>query len=256
MRSPLTFKTIYRLDYDLSYGLLDFLGQFSQILKTKMYSKPFLESNTGLDLINHAFSATGKLEGDDVVRVTLSLTTLNAVIEHGQGRELSSLHSHPGIELIDPILEKFGEFDKIGEQNIIKYNRIGFRTFIIFSEDLEFDVIKNYISGITNPICTPLLSNFESIDDLALTYETKQNKNDHRCTVTLGPYKMGQAKKYFSIEPNVQEGLLLDIDVYQNNVEAPFGKTSTFSRMSKYYFDTINELARSINENLIVELNK
>lgn len=242
----ISYKTIFRLDYDLSFRLLDYFGQFTETVHKETSTAPFSETHTELNLSQHSFSTTAKC-GNDAFKFNLSLKTLNAVIEHPQGIDVGSLHSHPAIKLADVVLKEFDE------ATLKKMQRVGFRTWLIYQDEhFKFDKIRDHLLKRNDPISQSIKKHFETPEDFCAIFECARNESD-KCRINLGPYKKEEMGKYFSLPVGIKEGFMIDIDIWQNNCELP---EFSVVKNSRHYFQSITEIGKDLCSSLLGDLKK
>jgi len=235
----LAFKTIYRLDYPVSFGLVDHLGHYTQLVKEHSEKPAFTDVRSNLNLSNHTVTTAGKC-GRDVFRFTLSLQTMNAVIEHEDGTSLSDLSAHPVIKLSDDVLRS------LKESSFNKFERIGFRCFVLVQDTkFTFEKLKKHFIENFGEMSSALNRNFDMFEDIGVVFELMNSKNNDHTKISMGPYKKTEMEKYFSIKPDVEEGLIVDIDVWQKKSEIA---DLNLSKLSRHYFDTIKTTIALINE--------
>jgi hypothetical protein len=237
------FKTIFRLDYPLSYALVDELGQYTQMVRDHAAKPTFSKSRTNLNLVEHSLVTTGKCKNeDDVFKFTLSLQSLNAVIEHSKGAPLLELHSHPVVKLSDELASQL-KFNK--------FERIGFRTWIIIQDrNYKFDQLKTYfMDNFGRTLSTEIKKNFDVAEDIAVVFESQNSSSKDRTRILMGPYRREEEGRYFSIAlgEEIDQGLIIDIDVWQEKYEVP---EIHMSRLSKHYFDTMASTVKLIHNKI------
>ncbi|MBN1998947.1 hypothetical protein JW935_15415 [candidate division KSB1 bacterium] len=132
---------------------------------------------------------------------------------------------------------------KLEEDHSTKYDRVGFRSFILFKkENLRFSKIRDHIWADNKTFGDPLAELFKEKQDIGVTFEAK-SKDEHFLRIRLGPYHNEEKVKYFFLENNVDEGLIFDIDIWQTNISIPQLKLVEIIRTyQKYYTDIIEKI--------------
>jgi hypothetical protein len=205
------FKSIIRIDYPLNYSLLDNLGQELEFIQQKtLEDKKFINSQGNIDLLNHSIRQSGKYKKDSY-SLNLSLRTLDMIIIHSEGVEIEFLQSGKPIKLFGEMIKKL---------SVKTFERIGFRFWVIIEHDnYKFDLIKEYISNSNKLFSDTIKKQFTEVSDIALVYESHSEQDNTR--ISLGPYQEGEEKKYDFQSPNIKEGLIFDIDLWENKIKTP-----------------------------------
>ncbi|MCP4105076.1 MAG: hypothetical protein GY749_06005 [Desulfobacteraceae bacterium] len=235
------FKTIFRLDFPPAYRILDKLGEYSELIHTKTDKEPFTKGIGNINLLQHSLSHTSKI-GDDTFTINLDLKTFNSVIEFQDGLNIDKLVKVPLFGLADEIIEK------LEDAYSSKYNRIGFRSFII-SEKKEFNFIKlrDYIWNFNKTFGNALIDHFKEKLGIAISFESK-SENEENIRFQLGPYQHNERIKYFSLK---NEGMIFDIDIWQSNISVPKLKSVEIIRnYQKIYKDLVKKIELQISEAL------
>jgi len=231
------YKTIYRLDFQLAYKILDKLGDYLHDIEERFKEKPFSSGKGNVDLIQRALSFFSAL-GDDRFIINLDLTTLNGAIDFQNGVEIDKLSKNPYLVAVDSII------NKLEGDHQSKYNRTGIRSYIIAkSEELTFDKINGYMWDCNKVIGKPIDELFKKNQDIGIIFEG-QSDDQVNISARIGPYRKEEQKKYFSLpHDDIEEGLILDIDIWQNNISIPQYKlTESLKRCQLTY----HKLAESI----------
>lgn len=247
------YKSLFRLDYPLSYSLVDRLGNHLEFLMdNSLNNKAFQNIGGELKLGgNHTCYHYGSVKEDNF-RTVLNPTTFNSSIEHYEGLNLKELHNHKTIKLCGKLLE---EKEVLGKES--KYKRIGLRTWIIVENPLfTKDKILNYVCQ-SNKESSLLLGNtFSKIKDIMVTYEL-EGEQGTSARVSYGPYYNEEKEKYFTLKRkedlniNISEALIFDIDIWDNMVKVPEFDLSSFCRFKIIEVETIVD---KICKRLIKEL--
>jgi hypothetical protein len=208
------YKAIFRLDYPISYRIVDRLGEYLEFITNKTNEKPFTESNGALSMANHSIAHNSKI-GDDVFTLNLDVKSCDAVIEFPKGLEISKLNKCPLFSLADEVIEKLEDGTKF------KYDRIGFRVFLIIEETkLDFNQLRDYVWNCNKTFGDAIIGRYEQREDIGLVFEASA-KDDEKIRYALGPYKEKESQRYFVLKNDVKEGLIFDIDIWQNKISLP-----------------------------------
>lgn len=236
------YKTILRFDYKLSYKMIDCLGQFLELIESEVVSN-FQNFNGNINVVEHSITATAN-KGDLFIRINMNAMAFDVIIEHCQGIELELLSRNTIFDICSKVLS---ELELFGTK---KYTRIGVRLwFLHYSDDLKFKIVKELL---LNNI--PLFSNLKngnktySKDDIALVYELSMDSLEF-CRVNLGPYINTETNKYFSVKNEINEGVIVDIDFWQNKIAIP---NLNVSELVKSY----TKQCKYINEDILNFLKK
>lgn len=225
------YKTIFRLDYPLSYGLVDGLGHRLEFLMTNSQNKaPFTEVGGALNLgQQYSLVHHGHYGEHNRFSTTLGPKTFNSNIEHYKGCDLQELHSNALFKLCDKLIA-----DKAILSEESRFDRIGIRLWII-ATDPKFTKpnILKYLCAKNDYASSVLKSESFNSDDIAITFESKHDDGT-QVRVSIGPYSKVEIPKYFTLmvnpEVEVEEGLMFDIDISDYKIKVPGFNLSTFSR--------------------------
>jgi hypothetical protein len=205
------YKTIIRIDYPLNYGLLDNLGQQLEFVHQKtLNDKDYTNSQGNVDFTKHSIAQIGNCKKDSY-SLNLSLKTIDITINYNNGIELDNLINGKLFKLYGEMLKKI---------SVTMFDRIGMRFWIVLeNKKFQFENIKNYITKSTSLFSDVFTEQFSGISDVGLVYETFSDHQNSR--VSLGPYKAEEAAKYQFLNPEVKEGLILDIDIWESKLKTP-----------------------------------
>jgi hypothetical protein len=227
------YKAIFRLDYPISYRIFDHLGEYLEFISNKTDQPPFFESKGVLNIVSHSIVNNCKI-GNDVFTLNLSIKDFDAVIEFQDGIDIKKLPKCPLFSLADEIIEK------LEEGNRSKYDRVGFRVFLIAENSkLTFNGLRDRIWDCNSTFGDALLKDrYTEKEDIALVYEAS-SKNDEKIRYQCGPYQEKEVTKYFSLKNNIKEGFIADIDIWQSKVTLPKLKLVSFINEYQKIYDKI-----------------
>lgn len=236
------YKTIFRLDYPLAYKILDNLGGYLEFIRKRTSQKPFSNGIGNINLLQHSLRHSGKV-GDDPFTLNLDLKTFNAVLEINNGQEIGNLSKNPLFKLADDLIEY------IEIEHSSNYERIGVRNYILIKDEkIKFNELNDYIWNCNKAFGYPLSQFFNQKQDIAVVFEAK-SANDENIRIQLGPYKNEERPKYFSLNNEIEEGMILDIDIWQINVSLPKLKLETLvHRHEKIYNEVVKQIKQKILE--------
>lgn len=211
-----TYKTIFQIDFPLAFQLIDELGKVSKFLadETKNIKNVTGRPQTDIDLSKHTVTNQGNI-GSNFYRITLTPVKLSAGIEFPLGEDIEKLHQSDLLKIVDRLL------DDLLLKEINTFNRIGMRNWVISKGDkLRFSQIRNVILGKINSYESAISSSLGETEDVAVIVESKSKMN-FSSRVSFGPYRENEKQRYFSMSPDVDEGLVFDIDIWQTNISLP-----------------------------------
>lgn len=241
------YKTIFRLDYPISFKIIDNLGEYAEFLHSDSLQKaPFVDGKTNIDLTSHRISSTGSVD-KDMFSFTLSITSLDAIIEHGVGVDVGSLSKHPVFDLANKLLPRLEK-----ENDVMRFERIGLRTWsIIENDNFKFDRIRDYLLSKLTKFNNAIKPNFNSSEDIGIVLESKSDAGI-AVRISFGPYQIAEQSKYFSLKhDSIKEGLIFDIDIWETKKEI---KGLKFIELTKHYQKKMDSIIEKIKENLLEEL--
>jgi hypothetical protein len=237
------FKSIFRLDFPLAYKILDKLGEYLEIIDKQATEPPFTKGNGNVDLLQHSLTYNGKV-GDDAFTLTLDLKTFNGVIEFLKGCDIGELARFPLFNFADELIHK------LDEDHVSKYDRIGFRSLIIIEEkNFKFRPLRDYIWKLNSIFGDALSDFFEEREDIGLVFESKEKDNSEYVRLRLGPYQKNERLKYFEATGDIEEGMILDIDMWQRKVSIPKLKlTEMVNQHQKIYGNLVGSIKSKLQE--------
>jgi len=238
------FKDIFRLDYPISYSLIDRFGEQLEFITQQTSEAPFKNFGGEFDIANHSITAKGQLNEDRTL-IKLDVRTFHAVTEHKDGLEIEKVKKYPLFELADKIVER------LEIKMVTEYERIGFRSWILVEEDsLKFDNILKYIVNSNNLFNNVVTKHFSDINDISLVIESKTS-DDNYIRINLGPYQEAEVKKYFALTNSIKEGLIIDIDIWQVKVKIPGFKLTEFVKYTQNIcYNMVNDIKMKLLESL------
>lgn len=234
------YKAIFRLDYPLNYALLDKLGEHLEFIKKETKSNNFKSVKYDINLINHIITTSG-LFGEMPFILNITLKNFDGTLEFTNGLELQEISKLKFFNFIDLVIKKL-------EVTNSTYERIGFRTYgIHYSEKTKFTYILDSIVSNNKKFTDPFENHFRTPNDVALVIEAIDLKEDS-LRVTLGPFKNEEWQKYFSIKPEIKEGIIFDIDSFQMKLDLPGFKMSNFvSKNETLQKNIIDGILKNLN---------
>lgn len=75
------YKAIFRLDYPISYKVVDSLGSYLDFITQKLQKKPFKNFNNSIDFVLHALSSQAELEDGSICRFNISIKAIDVLVE-------------------------------------------------------------------------------------------------------------------------------------------------------------------------------
>jgi len=208
------YRSLLRLDFPTSFGLLDKMGTYADLIAHKTKEAGFKASSIEVDSVQRVIKAKVNGDGDShLLQVQPNLVI--ADVQHSKGNEIDSLAKHASFLLADSIVSAL--FD----DGLSVINRIGFRVWLLDDRGKgSFNAVRDWFVDKNNDVSSSLAKVFSGTNDIAVVLEAK-NDASLDCRVIMGPYQSSERKKYFAFDPPVEEGLVLDVDMYHNNIELP-----------------------------------
>jgi hypothetical protein len=74
---------------------------------------------------------------------------------------------------------------------------------------------------------------------MGLVIESTSESGDN-IRVSVGPYQEAEKMKYFSLAPGAKEGLIMDIDLWQNKISIPGFKLVDFIKHCQSVFHDLS----------------
>lgn len=214
------YRAIFRIDYPLSYNIMDKLGAQLDFIQQKVVPMKFDATKFDIDPLKHSISFSGQIDKNRY-NIRLSLNVLEGTLDFPEGTEIRRISANPLFGLLDQIIENLA----IKEGT---YNRIGFRIFVLeINEKFNFENILKLFKEKLKLFETPITQNFAPVNDAGIVLETLNDDSDN-IRVSVGPYQADEKGKYFIFDPQIEEALIFDIDVYQKKIKIPGFKLSEF----------------------------
>jgi hypothetical protein len=238
------FKSIYRLDFPLSFALIDNLGKYAEILHEKTGAVPFERQNTNVNLVEHRV-ASQVVVGKDVARFNLSLNSFDFVVEYRDGLSLGNAHKHPTVELATELARNL----QAAPTN--KIQRLGIRHWILIQDPkFTYTHLRNALVSQLELVKRAVEASFPTVEDVAATFEASA-KDGTQARTSLGPYREAERERYFSLPNEIEEALIVDIDVWQAKLEIPAlsleAVAKSYERMSRRVVDKlVHELLEQV----------
>jgi hypothetical protein len=236
------YKSIFRLDFPLAYKILDKLGEYLELIKNKTDENPYSKGRENIDLVRHSLSHTANI-GENTFTLNLDLKTFNAVIEFQDGISVDKLYKIELFSLADEIIEK------LEDDHSSKYDRIGFRSYIL-SERKEFKFLKlrDFIWGLNEIFGVSIANHFEEKHDIGIVLEAK-SESEEWIKLQLGPYHHNEQSRYFTLENSIREGLIYDIDIWEQKISVPkYNMIESIRNHQNIYKKLINDIEYNILE--------
>ncbi len=240
------YKTIFRIDYPLSYSILDNLGNNLEFIHIKTKESPFTDATSDFNIAQHRILHRAKINNDSF-QIHLSINNLVTSIEYNKGYDINLLAKHPVFELTQQVIEK------LDIKTFPHYNRIGLRNWVLIEHNsLIFESILNFMSQSNLCFDEVIKNNFANTNDIAIIFESKNEDNIY-LRVILGPYQKNERIKYFTFEPSVNEGLILDVDIWEENISIP---GFNLLELTKKYQSILFSLCQNIFTKLLERMKK
>lgn len=224
------FKTVFRVDFPTKFALLDRIGATADLIQGFVRRDPFKDVSMAVDVVGQSVTATGKM-GEHSFRLHQTLASVDGTVEF----------TKPGLPLgaSVPALLELAE-SVVSSIDVAKFARIGYRAWLLAEgPDLKFQAILNEMNtraGFLNVA----LSQVGTSTDIAYTVEAALRfDGPEHLRLSTGPYRNVEHKKYFSRDPDVTEGLILDMDAWQNALEMPNPNLRRFGSQAEKTFSKI-----------------
>ncbi len=150
-------------------------------------------------------------------------------------------------------LIKWEVIEKLDIKTFPHYNRIGLRNWVLIEHNsLIFESILNFMSQSNLCFDEVIKNNFANTNDIAIIFESKNEDNIY-LRVILGPYQKNERIKYFTFEPSVNEGLILDVDIWEENISIP---GFNLLELTKKYQSILFSLCQNIFTKLLERMKK
>ncbi|MBL8028242.1 MAG: hypothetical protein JNL74_17595 [Fibrobacteres bacterium] len=245
------YKTVFRLDFAPCFALGHKLGEQLDFLSEKTSCPPYTQQKRFPDFLNNQIQlfASTELNNElkDQFNISFNIQNINGEQHYRGGRSVSSAVSSELFSLTDSLL------DNLHEKCPTFFTRIGIRFFVLLSGDpYSFAKLHNLFRDSNKFIDKATSSTFDVPMDVALTWEAKNKKEDH-VRLVCGPYSKSEYRKFFLIEPPIEDGLLLDVDIWQSNISLPgFKITEQCRRFQKLAHDVCTNLDLSTKKELSI----
>lgn len=213
------------------------------LVRKKTQDKPFSEVNSNINIIEHIITAGGLVD-DEKFQITLSLSNFNGAVEFKNSTDFTDIGRCKLFPFVEEIIGKL-EFKNTD------YKRIGIRIFAIDTKEVfKFDRILKYILNSNSLFINSLSENLPTVNDTALTFESI-NDNKESFRLILGAYQEKEKKKYFTIDPDIKEGMIFDLDVWQSKISIQgFNLTNMIRQNIKLYSQILPKLSKNLEEEL------
>jgi len=242
---PKIYRVIFRLDYPLSYQFLDSLGKVTDFVQTFFDNLPIQEKKVDLDILNRKIDAFCVDKNNNGLLFVVELQTIHGSFDFKNGAEIPQILKFFGVDLIHEMVNQL-------KLDSLKYfNRFGIRCLYLSDEPaFTFDSINRYILKQEKILSNAFEHSGFSRDDSLIKIVGKKELNG--LGVAYGPYQVSESPKHFGIQPSVNEGLIIDIDLFTSKLEA---QKIDFKSKMELYLSEIDKLAKSIVSNLEKEIN-
>lgn len=238
------YKTISRLDFPLSFALVDNLGKFAEVLHEESSKPPMVRKSTNLNLPKHIVNCTASV-GEDEFEFNLGLGSLDFLVEYKGGKDFAQTSKHPVVALADLLVRR------LEEAKVQRIERIGFRNWILVEhEKFTFEALREVLIKRLPLLRAAVAATFPQVEDVAAIVEAA-TEDSQNVRVITGPYRAAESEKYFSSDPAVTEALIVDIDVWQRKLEMPrLSLMSLISAQQKMSQRVVEQLVQSLREEL------
>jgi hypothetical protein len=219
-------KSIFRVDFPICFGIIDRLGRYSDFLHKSTRETPFVDAKSEVNLVDNTVANSGNV-GDDHYRISLTVSSLDAVTEYTHGIEVGELAKHPVFELGDAMSAEIkGDIGTV-------YERVGLRTWILVDDpNFAFDAIRDDLRASLPQLDGAISKEFPKPKDIGIVFEAT-NEHDVDVRVACGPYRASEYGKYFKKRPDLEQGFILDIDLSERKVDIPRFRFSRFAIRSE-----------------------
>ncbi len=240
-----TYKTIYRVDFPPYWEMLDNMGRLCELLNEETSKAGFERAELNANIVEHKI--TGRLRTSSAEsQLTLSIKALDCLAEHKKGgSETGSFHSDPVFALADHVIAR------LQASKVLSFERVGIRSWIVVErEGFGFERIRDHFVKRLSIVGDSIKTSFPETEDIGLVFESR-NEEAVSVRVALGPYSADERAKYFSIDHEIGEGLILDVDVRQQKTEIPrFRMTEVSKRWERLSLDVATRVQDSLAQEL------
>lgn len=237
-------KFIFRVDYPLNYSLIDKLGEFLDFIKNQTTKKPFKDVKNSISIAEHIITSEGTIQ-ENKFQINLNVSSFNGEVEFIKSIDFNDIMKCQLFSLVESVIEKM-QFGKNCD-----FNRIGLRIYVVDeNEKFKFESVLENILTKNKSFVGSISKHLDKVNDVGLIFESINDSSDS-FRLNLGPYKEKERKKYFTIDPEIVEGLIIDLDVWQSKITIPeFRLTNMIKQKIKLY----NEVLPAIASDLLEEL--
>ena len=237
-------KYIFRIDYPVSYSLIDKLGDFLDYLHINTNKDPYKNVKNNINISSHIITSEGDI-GDNKFVITLSVDSFNGELQLTDSSDFNDLLKCQLFSLVQSIIERM-RFMKGSE-----FKRIGLRIFAIDdNEKFKFDKILKYMLDKHQSFVNSLSHMTSNVNDVALTLESI-NPLEESYRLVFGPYQDAEKNKYFSFDPNIKEGLMFDFDTWQPKISIPeLNLIETIKQRIRLYSQIMPKISQQLLEEL------
>lgn len=220
IRSPVTeraliFRSILRFDYPTKFELFDRLGRVAAQLEAV--------GGLGVEInwTEHRVSALSK-GAASAFRTTVDLNSV--VAEHlfsPAGKALGA--EPPHADLVSGMVHA---------AEVASFTRMGYRMWILVrGPALRFDAIRSVFAK-TSVRVDKIVESFGALTDIGYTIEAKSEIGQF-LRIHAGPYRAEEFRKYFRADPEVPEGMIFDVDVWQTGLDMPEPNAKRFALLAE-----------------------
>lgn len=238
-------RLIFRLDYPISYQLIDNLGKVSDFVYKAFDGLPDVQKEVNLDINKRRIDASASKKDESGIKLTVELQSLHGSIDFKDSVPTTEIRKHFGVKIIHDVI------DILGLESLEYFNRFGIRClFLVENKKFTFETINTYILKQEKILSKSFFACKFSPEDSMIRIVGA--KDIYGLGVSFGPYKKEEAARHFLISPSVSEALILDIDLFT----VKFQSTKLdFRAKLEIYLQEIDILLKSITGNLEKELN-
>lgn len=234
------YRLIFRLDYPMSYKLLDSLGKITDFVQTAFDQLDAKQKKVDLEILNRKIDAGCLDKNDNGLRFVVELQSIHGSFDFKNGISISEVQSFFGVKFIHEMI------GQLGLDSLKYFSKFGIRClYLAENPKFSFDAINNYILHQEKILSRSFEScNFRQDDSMVTIVGEKEI---YGLRIAYGPYAAAEALRHFMIAPEVKEALMIDIDLSSSKIEAQ--KIDFISKLD-LYLKEIDNLAVSIQSNL------
>ncbi|MCP5494235.1 MAG: hypothetical protein H7A23_06730 [Leptospiraceae bacterium] len=198
---------------------MDKLGEYSQFFHDISINNK-MKNNININTQNHIINLSSEL-GNQNYNLNFSIKSLNGDSNYKDGILIEEVSSESIIKISDQILNHL-EFGSLKT-----FSRIGFRCLILVEEEkFNYEGIKNILLNQNKTMSDIIQNTFSKPNDIAIVFEALDDNTF--LNIQFGPYREREREKYFYYQPKAKEALILDIDLFQRDIEIPQFKLLNF----------------------------